>query len=188
MNLFINAVSEKWYLALFDKNRNIIASIDLDIKWNESSQFITTLDTFLHEHNTQYSQIQNIVCVNGPGSFTGVRTIVLVVNSLGFLHDISLTHMSYFDLFNNFPVIKSSSRRDSFFLQSAGEEIKIIQNSDLEQLFIQQNKKEIYWESNFSFENVSIIENIDYSDIIEKLEFQKHKKIEALYIKKPNIS
>lgn len=188
MNLFINAISEKWYIALFDENRNIVAWANLNIKGNESSEFITTLDIFLQQNNINYFDIQNIVCVNGPGSFTGVRTIVLVINTLSFLHNIWLTHMSYFDLFNNFPVIKSSSKRDSFFLQSAGEEIKIIQNSDLEKLFIQENIQNIYWESNFSFENISIIENIDYSDIIQKLEFQKHKKIEALYIKKPNIS
>ncbi len=188
MNLFINAVSDRWYVALFDEKRNIIASMDLYIRGNESSQFITTLDEFLEQNKTPYNQINNIVCVNGPGSFTWVRTIVLVVNTLGFLHDIYLTHMSYFDLFNNFPVIKSSSRRDSFFLKSAWEEIQIIQNTHLDELLHTENINNIYWESNFSFENVSIIENIDYSDIIKALEFQKNKKIEALYIKKPNIS
>ncbi len=188
MNLFINAVSEKWYLALFDENRNIVASIDLNIKGNESSEFITILDNFLQQNNIEYSWVKNIVCVNGPGSFTGVRTIVLVVNTLSFLHNIRLTHMSYFDLFTVFPIIKSSSKRDSFFMEEKNSEVKIISNNDLVELFLKNNLKKIYGETNFLFENVSIIENIDYSDIIKKLEFQKYKKIEALYIKKPNIS
>jgi len=188
MHLFVNAVSTQWFLCLFDDNRNIVSQMSLDIKWNESSQFITTLDSFLSDNNIEYCDIQNIVCVNGPGSFTGVRTIVLVINTLAFLHDIYLTHLSYFDLFTEFPVIKSSSRRDSFVLKDDSQGVEIVNNSDLQKYFDDNNLKNIYWETNFDFENISIIENIDYSVIIEQLEFQKHKKIEALYIKKPNIS
>jgi tRNA A37 threonylcarbamoyladenosine modification protein TsaB len=64
MNLFINAVSEKGYLALFNSQREIIDSQVLDIKGNESSQFIEILDNFLHKNSCEYNQIDNIVCVN----------------------------------------------------------------------------------------------------------------------------
>jgi hypothetical protein len=117
-----------------------------------------------------------------------VRTIVLVVNSLGFLHNIKLTDISYFDLFENFPIIKSSSRRDSFVKKDNNSDIEIIQNTDLEIDFEENNIDEIYGESNYIFENVSIVEKINYSAIIQDVEFQNKKKIEALYIKKPNIS
>lgn len=188
MNLFINAVSEKGFLALFNSKREIIDSQTLDIKWNESSQFIEILDNFIKKNNADYSNIESIVCVNGPGSFTGVRTIVLVVNTLAFLHKISLTSLSYFDLFQDFPIIKSSSRRDSFIQIEADKEVEIIQNWDIQNKIDQYKWERMYWESNFSFENITIIENIDYCDIIQTLEFQNKQKIEALYIKKPNIS
>lgn len=188
MNVFINAISNNGYLALFDTKRNIIAEKHIAIRWNESSQFIELLDSFIKENSLSYTDIENIVCVNGPGSFTGVRTIVLVVNSLGFLHNIKLTDISYFDLFENFPIIKSSSRRDSFVKKDNNSDIEIIQNTDLEIDFEENNIDEIYGESNYIFENVSIVEKINYSAIIQDVEFQNKKKIEALYIKKPNIS
>lgn len=188
MNLFINAVSEKGYLALFNSQREIIDSQSLDIKGNESSQFIEILDSFLDKNNCKYDEIENIVCVNWPGSFTGVRTIVLVVNTLAFLHNITLTAMSYFELFQNFPIIKSSSKRDCFFQLHNQKSVEIINNQTIND-FIENEKIEIlYWESNFDFENVTIIENIDYCDIIQTLKFQDFTKIEPLYIKKPNIS
>lgn len=188
MNIFINAISNNGFLALFDNTWNIIAEKTIAIRGNESSQFIELLDDFIKNNTIWYSDIENIVCVNGPGSFTGVRTIVLVVNSLAYLHDISLTDMSYFDLFDSYPVIKSSSRRDSFVQKDKYSEIEIIQNADLELDLEENSITQVYGESNYCFENVSIIENINYSDIIQNIAFQNKQRIEALYIKKPNIS
>lgn len=188
MNLFINAVSEKGFLALFNSKREIIDSQTLDIKWNESSQFIKILDNFIKKNNIDFSDIENIVCVHWPWSFTWVRTIVLVVNTLAFLHKISLTPLSYFDLFTTYPIIKSSSRRDCFVQFDNNGEIKIFFNSDIQNYIDENNTKYLYWETNYDFENTTIIENIDYCDIIQSLKFQDKNKIEALYIKKPNIS
>jgi hypothetical protein len=39
-----------------------------------------------------------------------------------------------------------------------------------------------------SWINIESIEKVDYSSIINKIKFDDKKQIEALYIKKPNIS
>jgi hypothetical protein len=43
----------------------------------------------------------------------------------------------------------------------------------------------LYWE--WDLKNVEIIEKINYCDIIKNIELKKNSKIEALYVKKPNI-
>lgn len=181
MNLFINTISTNSKFIIFDDNRKIKKEKTINIKWNESSRFIKELDLFLKENNLDYKGIKNIVLVNGPWSFTWVRTIVLAINSIIFITDNYLTPISYFDLFKDYPIIKSSSKRDSFFKKDKNSEIEIIKNEEIEKSY-----KKVFWEANIK--NIEILENIDYLSIIKNIKFKKLKKIEALYIKKPNIS
>lgn len=190
MNLFINAISKNSYLALFNEKREILKEKYFEIKWNESSLLLPTIETFLKENNLSFFDLKNIVVVNGPWSFTGVRTIVLVVNTISFIIDnskwnINLTPVSYFDLFDNYPIIKSSSKRDSFFKKSSLSNIEIIYNNELESLLQRENIKIIYGE--WDIKNVEIIEKIDYCDIIKNINLKSFPRIEALYLKKPNI-
>ncbi len=179
MNLFLNTISKNSKFIIFDENRNIKAEKEINIKWNESSRLIKELDNFLKENSLDYFDLENIVLVNGPWSFTWIRTAVLAINSINFIIEKNLTPISYFDLFIDFPIIKASSRRDCFFKKEKSSEIEIILNSEVE-----ENYKKAYWEANLDIE---IFENINYYDIIKNIEFQNLKKIEPLYIKKPNI-
>ena len=70
MNLFINSISNPCYLALFDNNRQIIATRELDIKGNESSKLIPELQSFIGNNKINQNDLDNIVVINGPGSFT----------------------------------------------------------------------------------------------------------------------
>lgn len=186
MNLFVNAVSKNTCLILFDNKRKIINKEIIEIKGNESSLLIPNIDRFLQKNSLTYFDLQNIVVVNGPGSFTWVRTIVLTINTIAFVTNTKLTSCSYFELFKDYPIIKNSSKRDSFFKKNKNSEIEIILNEELENYILKNKIEKIYWE--WDIKNVEIIENIDYSDIIENIKLDKKtKKIEALYIKKPNI-
>lgn len=180
MHLFINTISANSKLILFDDERNIKSEKTIHIKWNESSRFIKELDLFLQESSLDYFGIENIILVNGPGSFTGVRTAVLAVNTINFITKKYLTPMSYFDLFTDYPIVKSSSKRDCFFKKNKSADIQIITNDELA-----QNYTKLFWEADIKW--VEIFEKIDYYDIIRKISFKKLQKIEPLYIKKPNI-
>ena len=89
-------------------------------------------------------------------------------------------------MFKDYPIVKSSSKKDCFFKENINSEIEIIENSKLKQILEQNNIKTIYWE--IELENIEIIEKIDYLSIIKELKFQNLEKIEPLYLKKPNIS
>jgi len=184
MNLFINAVSEKWILILFNDNRKIISEKKIQILWNESSKLIWHIDTFLSENHCEYNTLENLVVVNWPGSFTWVRTIVLAINTINFITKKSITPLSFFDLFDNYPIIKNSSRRDLFVKYQKSDNIEVVKNDDFKFPW------EIYWDiwNNLLSEKIKTISNIDYTKIITNIEFQNNKLIEPLYIKKPSIS
>ena len=184
MNIFINAVTQSWILILFDKNKEIISEEKIEILWNESSKLIEKIDLFLKQNNINYFDLENLVVVNWPWSFTGVRTIVLAINSINFIINKNITTLNFFDLFERYPIIKSSSRRDLFVKYKKSSTIEIVKNDD----FIWEWK--IYWDlsNNLLSEKIKTISEINYKKIIENIVFKKNKIIEPLYIKKPNIS
>lgn len=185
MNLFINTIAKKSYFWLFDENKKLKDEIYFEIKWNESSMLLPKLEEFLKKNNLKYQQIENFILVNGPWSFTWVRTVVLAINTINFITKKSITPISYFDLFDDFPIIKSSSKRDSFFKKDKNSDIEIWENEKIKKFLEEKNIKTLYWE--WQIENLEILENIKYCDIINKIDLKDFKRVEALYIKKPNI-
>lgn len=188
MNLFMNSISNPCYLGLFDNNRKIIRSLELDIKWNESSKLIPELQIFLDDNKVLPEDLENIVVVHWPGSFTWVRTTVLIANTLNYIIKKNMTQVSYFDLFDEYPVIKSSSKKDCFVQKYQSSNVDIISNKELDNYFIKNNITEWFWEVSFEFKQTVIVEKIDYTRIIKNIELEKLSKIEPLYLKKPNIS
>lgn len=189
MNIFINAVSVNWVLILFDSSRKIVFREDIKVMWNESSKLVWIIDKFLKKNNFSYNDLENIVVVSWPWSFTGIRTIALLVNTINYVIEKDMTSFSYFDLFDSYPICKPSSKRDAFLKKDKDAAIEIIQNTDLEVYFIENNIKEVYGElNNLFFENINTIDEINYESIISKIKLEKKKLIEPLYIKKPNIS
>lgn len=189
MNIFIDTISIDSNIIIFDDNRQIIDSLVWQSKGKESSTLIPNIDTILSKNKIKYSKIQNIVVVNWPWSFTWVRTTCLVVNSLAFIFKCKITPLSYFDLFTWFPIIKASSKRDCFLKLDSSSKVEIISNEDLNIYLQKNNIKKAFWEKiSFLDSSIDLFDNIDYSDIINKIDFKEYKIIKPLYIKKPNIS
>lgn len=189
MNLFLNAVTSNWVLILFDDKRKIIDKEIFSILLNESSKLVPIIDNFIKKNNLSYSDIDNIVVVNWPGSFTWVRTISLVVNTLSYtFENIKLTPIVYFDLFENFPIAKASSKRDLFVKKSKDDIIEIIKNEDFIKYIEENSIKEVFWE-NFDFNSLTKSNDwINYETVIWEIKFENKKQIEAYYLKKPSIS
>ena len=189
MKLFIDTISSLANIMIFDKERKIIDNISWIVKWNESSTLIPQIDDLLKKNNIEYKDLEDIVIVNGPGSFTWVRTTVLAANSINYIIKKNMTPVSYFELFNTYPIIKSSSKRDCFVKLEKDSKIEIIPNDELLSLLKEKWITKVYWEANNElFPEIQILENLDYSSIIKNIELKNLKQIEALYIKKPNIS
>jgi tRNA A37 threonylcarbamoyladenosine modification protein TsaB len=191
INLFINAVTQNWTLILFDNNKKILSQKNIEILWNESSRLVEIIDIFLKkENNIKYSDLENLIVVNWPWSFTGVRTIVLAINSINFIINKNITSLSFFDLFENYPIIKSSSRRDLFVKYKKSDKIQIVKNDDFIEKMSTEGFSPLMWDlsNNILSEEIKVNSEINYKKVLEKIIFQENKLIEPLYIKKPNIS
>lgn len=189
MNIFIDTISNPAFIFLFNSNREIIDKITWEVRWNESSTLIPKIDELLEKNKLDYWDLDNLVVVNGPWSFTWIRTTILAINTINYIIDKNITALSYFDLFNNYPIIKSSSKRDAFVKYDKDTYIEIIENDKLLEILSNKNITTVYGEINPDvFENIKIIDKIDYISIIKNIKLDKAKQIQALYIKKPNIS
>ena len=99
------------------------------------------------ENNLEYKDLENIVVFAGPGSFTWIRTISLLVNTINFVINKNITSLNFFDLYKNYPIIKSSSKRDSFFKKDESSKIEVIKNDDILEYLSKNNITKVYWEN-----------------------------------------
>jgi hypothetical protein len=67
-----------------------------------------------------------------------------MANTINFVINKNMTSLSFFDLFNNYPIVKTSSRRDCFIKKDETSEIEIIKNEDLKQYLKEKNINKIY--------------------------------------------
>ena len=180
MNIFLDTISPTNKLIAFE-NDNIIYEYDFAVKLNESTKLIQEFETFLNLANITYSQIENIIVVNWPGSFTWIRTTILFVNSINFINKKHLTWINYFQLFKNYPIIKTSSKKDCFVKWWENQEIQVLQNDEIDKILEEKNIELYYWD----YKNW--INNINYLDIIKNTPLQKNTILSPFYLKKPSI-
>ena len=188
MYIFFDWVSSDWFVGLFNDHKQLIASKRFEIAGNESTQTIPIIDTFLTKNSLKYADITHIVCVIGPGSFTGIRTISLVVNTLAYIHPhILLSWVNFFDMYSDYPIVKSSSKRDLFVKYNESAIIEVVKNEDFEKSF---PWTKIYGDTNLTkFEkNFNIERQIDYESFFQDYSCEDKKTLAPLYFKKPNIT
>lgn len=188
MYLFFDAVSSHGYIGLFDDSKKLLAHENFNISGNESTKTIPLIDAFLKRQSISYNDISNIVTIAWPGSFTGIRTISLVVNTLAYIYPkLSLTSYNFFDLYDYYPIVKSSSKRDMFVKWEKSATIEIVQNDIFE---TRNSSLDIYWDVNIDrFENeYNLHYEVDYAQIFQSIDLDTAQSIAPLYIKKPNIS
>lgn len=193
MILFIDTISKPCFIWLFSENKILIDSKIYDITGNESMTLNPNINELLKKNNISYFDLENIVLVNWPWSFTWIRTAVLVANTINFIINKRMTWINYFEMYKfafewKYPIIKDSSRRDLFIQKSDISEIEIIPNEDLINYLKENNISEIYWDTNIELENIKKISSIDYVKVLNKIKLEDKNKLEAFYMKKPNIS
>lgn len=186
MNIFLDTLSLVNTLILFDDDRNILSKKEFNVFLNESSKLIFEIDDFMKQNNILYNQIKNIVCTSWPGSFTWIRSTIIVVNTISFVNPTFLTWIIFFDLFDNYPIIKKSSKRDSFIQKSQNSEIEILQNEDILKYISENDIKTIYWD--FLLDWVNTVSTPDYEKIIKHIPLNNKKRLVAEYLKKPSIT
>lgn len=80
--LYVDSCHDQLYVLLYNDGKHYVRKSTGNKKHN--SVLLPAIDEVLAEGGLKINQIQNIACVVGPGSFTGIRLGVTTCNGLAF--------------------------------------------------------------------------------------------------------
>jgi tRNA threonylcarbamoyl adenosine modification protein YeaZ len=83
---------------IIGNKKNILATISRPNLKKVSESLIIEVQKILNTVNKRYNNLSKIIVINGPGSFTGVRTAVTTAKILGLSLNIPVCGISLFDL------------------------------------------------------------------------------------------
>lgn len=81
--LVIDTSDKKARFGLFADGK-LVDSIEWEAHWELSKTFYIKLDKLLTQNDLKYQDLDSIVIVRGPGSFTGLRIGVVIVNTFSY--------------------------------------------------------------------------------------------------------
>lgn len=97
MFLFIDTTEDLIILALFNKDK-IISQTRKKAHQRQGELLLVTLDKSLKKNKVKLTDIQGIMVIKGPGSFTGTRIGVATANTLAFALEIPILGIKKEDL------------------------------------------------------------------------------------------
>lgn len=189
MHLFINTIPETSTYILFDSERMIRDQKTLALKGHESEQFLVSFEEFLSDNDLLFNDLDGIVVVNGPGSFTAMRIVTLTVNTLAFVHHTPLYSLDFFNLATlgglGYPILVKANKGEYLVRKSQEDLPSIVLISD-----VPDGQYAGLGDINdFANGGISIQSEIDYNRVIQNLPLDvPQERIEPFYIKKPNIT
>lgn len=94
MDLFVNVATGKKQIIFFDE-KQILEEVQWTEAGRESKWVLPTISNFAKSYGDNFGKdLESITIVNGPGSFTGIRVAVSVLNTLLFIYP----HISAYQL------------------------------------------------------------------------------------------
>jgi len=93
ITLFIDTSSKDVSIAIL-KDKKVISSISKSIPNQHSIHTVSFIDTVIKESNLLPNDIEKIMVVTGPGSFTGVRIGVTIAKTYAYLKNIPIIEVS----------------------------------------------------------------------------------------------
>ncbi len=209
--LAINTASSFTEIALISNDFSVVSETIWQSENNEAEKLMPEIQTLLNNNSYTFKDLEKIIVVSGPGSFTGLRIGVITANTLKYLLPVSLFSLNTFEYF--WAKSKIESKKDTALLIYAGQ--KGLYYSEDEQNTKQENIVLVSNESIQSFLKNKKIKNIigdfskeqkellkDFKIIEEKFSFAEtiikllnEKKLEneleiayPTYIKEPSIT
>lgn len=100
--LFIDTHSKKTIIVLYKKNQ-VLLKKQQSTDSSHSSVLMTLIKELFEEAHISSKDLNEILIVNGPGSFTGIRIGVTVAKTFAFALNINIREIDYFHvLLSNF--------------------------------------------------------------------------------------
>lgn len=194
LTLAINTATSKTEIALFE-NGQLFAETSWISENNEAEKLMPAIKELLGPH--AFSEINKVLVVNGPGSFTGLRIGVATANTIANLNNCELYSINTFE----YLWLKNPDPEEFSLLVFAGSGAVYVSESqnelglltDLPDLQIKSKK--VFGDISDKQKEILTVPFIDFSETfgqtIAKLDLNKlqsQKLIQPLYIKAPGIT
>ena len=170
---FVNLV-----IALF-KNDELLEKKELESN-KHSENTVNLLKDLLYNNNISVDDLKEIIVINGPGSFTGVRIGVVIAKVIGFTKKVNIKTLSYLEAMSlNYEcnVTLGIKDRNGVFVGEFDENHNLL--------------KDYYYLNNKELENINF--NIILDDSVDLLKVDNYMKtkntinphlLKPLYIKR----
>ncbi len=99
--LAINTASSITAIALLDKDKNILGQETWQSQKNEAEMLLPEIDEMLKKNMLDFDDLDSVLVVSGPGSFTGLRVGVTVANTIAYLNKANLYAVNTFEYWWN---------------------------------------------------------------------------------------
>lgn len=178
--LFIDTHFRDLIIILFD-NKKIVDKFEFINIITHSTKLIPTIQEILNKNNLMPSDINEIIVVNGPGSFTGVRLGVTVAKTMAYLLNIPIKPVS------SLQILATQVDKTQFIVsneENNGSFIGIFNNSftNPEYKYLKNGEMDTYVTNNY----IEKIEKIDYEKMINKLDalpYSNPHLVNPIYVK-----
>ena len=206
INLFIDSSRENLSIAITG-NDKVIAKVNTSSHGKHSNYLMNNLKEIFENNGMNIYDVDNIIVLNGPGSFTGLRVGVTVAKTIAWALSKKLYQLSTLDALkvhdSNDAVIsvfydKPSSSYVGLYIDNSN--VKDYMNLDDDRLNISDNNIDIVSYENNDFVkalqakleknnnvNIKIIENYDYVKVINEALLSKPVMVHnsaPIYLKK----
>ena len=186
-DLYIDTHNQLLNLAIL-KDKKIIKKISLDSTNSHSKLTVFKIAELLKDCKISVEDIKNIIVVNGPGSFTGIRVGITIAKTLGYCKNINVYSIDYLYLQaliinsdSNF--ITSVSDKKGYFIGKFTKDKKRIGDYT----YLKKEELEKEKEGYLFFEEMK---NVNIESVYNKIKRMKKVNIHdinPIYIKKINV-
>ena len=173
-SLVIDTATKYLYIALVKDNEILDEKIFEGSK-NHAGNSVYQVDLLLKEHNLKTSDLDNVYCGYGPGSYTGVRISVTIAKMLASFSNIKLFSISSLFLAgsgydNKNVAVMFDARRGNSFCACYGQNLITDKLRSNEEFLNTVNLFEdviLVNESNFKVNPLKVINNATYVSDVE---------------------
>lgn len=197
--LAIDTASSHSSLALF-KDKQVLSCSTWLSDNDEAEKIMPGIQKMMEQNKISYQDLDNVLVVKGPGSFTGLRIGVATANTIAHLTNCNLFGISTFDYLwltapDNAAQLVYAGKGGVYVSRSAGEEGIMIDMPDLNEYLEKNNITKVF--GDISKDQINQIDteyidvDIDFAKAILMVDLSsltKQKLITPLYIKKPSIT
>jgi tRNA threonylcarbamoyl adenosine modification protein YeaZ len=179
--LFIDTHDKNVLVILF-KDGMILTKENLETKNKHSEVTMPTIDKVLKDSNVDVSELNNIIVVNGPGSFTGERIAVTIAKTIAYALSIPIRTIDALTIMaigvDSDKKVVALEDRNGAFVGTFDTNYNVIEP-------LQYLNKSTYAEFKAN-RDVNVDVNVDYEKVYEYVMKQKElnpHEVKPLYIK-----